>query len=602
MSPIQITFRLRVLRRILRLFASPRSAVALVLLAAGLAAIEVQGRRFTSDPGDVLMLLALGALLFVTSAVSGVDREALGNRVGQLWHRAVKRSTAAWPQLGVDFRPDPTIPHRIPPVVLRTSSFLALVSVLLVAWNVWGGTSLRALFAPRLYLLYLVLLAALWAGLLLTAALGVLMAAMTARHVLWIRGGESRGRARGLLAGWLLALLVPGLLLPVETALLLGVGAIVVTMTMTYVLRIPRLTLLWRTAADARVAASSWSATLWQATALPMAGVFVFLCVALGGTWSWWSTAPSSTPLTDGLAVLAAWCMGPGFLVFSVAVLLDLRRLAHSDPATPCPTTVHVVIETTSDERSRIAGLFEARGCRIRTPPDAPEPTDVRLRLVDSPMPRPPGGWPLPVSARALEVPELLDLIARRDVVQRRRLLRRGFERLLKEIRSRNYERGEGFWLAPHLWFVSAVTRDTEEDDLSEDGLGNEVGTPFARLFPLPVRHHLHLVFRAVQVDILLLEDGVRWSAFRRVLDRVFTHYDAGRGRIEERDFTGILGVRVILHDLEPGGLLEVESYPEPDYSGLARGRILHVFKDRGGQADETEPAPAEDTGVLLSV
>jgi hypothetical protein len=288
--------------------------------------------------------------------------------------------------------------------------------------------------------------------------------------------------------------------------------------------------------------------------------------------------------------------------VLALAVLLDLRRLVRSDPAIPCPTSVHVALETTRDERSRVHALLAARGWHVRYPPDEPRLTDVRLRLVDSPMPRPPRGWPLAVSARALEVPELLDLIERRDVVQRRRLLRRGLQTLFKSLRSREFEQGQGFWIAPHLWFVSATTRDTEEDDLSEDGLNHEIGTPYARLFPLPVRHHLWQVLRDVEVDIVLLEDGVRWQAFRRVLDRIFAHHDDGRGRIEERDFTGILGVRVILHELEPGGQLEVEGYPEPDYTDLARGRILHVFKDRGGLEDETEPVPSEDTGVLVGV
>ena len=45
-----------------------------------------------------------------------------------------------------------------------------------------------------------------------------------------------------------------------------------------------------------------------------------------------------------------------------------------------------------------------------------------------------------------------------------------------------------------------------------------------------------------------------------------------------------------------------LEGYPEPDYTDLARGRILHVFKDRGGLEDETEPVPSEDTGVLVGV
>ena len=601
MSPLQVRGRLRLLGALLRPLASPRSAFGLLVLAAGLALIEVWGRRLASDVSDLGMLVTLGALLLVVAALRGTDGGTLGARLEALRGRAAARLKQVWPQLGVDFRDDPTIPHRLPQIVLKTTAVLAGCACVVIAWNVWATTSLRALLAPRVYLLHLLLLLGLWSGLVLCTFLGVLLGAMTARHALWLRGAP-RDRARRMLHAWLLVLLAAALLLPVEIGLLLGIAAVVLTSAMTRILRVPRLTLLWRTASDGRLAASSWAASLWQASALPMAVFVVFLAMALGGTWSWWPTPTSSTPVTDALATIATWCLGPGFLALAVVVLLDLRRLTASNPATPCPTTVHVSLETTRDERSRMERLFDARGWRIRYPPEPPRATDVRLRLVDSPMPRPPGGWPLSVSTRALEVPELMDLIARRDVVQRRRLLRRGLERLLEELRGRDFEKGGGFWIAPHLWFVSAVTRDTEEEDLSEDGLNNELGTPYARLFPLAVRHHLHQVLRVVEVDIILLEDGVRWSAFRRVIDRILLHHDEGRGRIEERDFSGILGVRVILHELEPGGRLEVEGYPEPDYSDLARGRILHVFRDRGGLEDETEPVPSVDTGVLVGV
>jgi len=52
---------------------------------------------------------------------------------------------------------------------------------------------------------------------------------------------------------------------------------------------------------------------------------------------------------------------------------------------------------------------------------------------------------------------------------------------------------------------------------------------------------------------------------------------------------------------------LEDSRYPEPDYDDLGRARVLHVFRDRGGDEDEafvpddrgSRPAPAEP---LLSV
>ena len=601
--PIRARHRLRTLLRLGRRGrrGSVRLALTAGLFLTGLVGIEHTGRALATDAGDALMLVALGGLLLVCTLLGGrritpwIERGKAGAG------RAVAVAKAGWPQFGVSFREDPSIPQRLPPIVRIAAAALALGAGLVIGWTAWAPTSLRAWLAPRLYLLHLAILLVVWAGLVIALLLGIVLAWMVARHILWI-GGRDSGRARRMLAVWLGVLLCAGLLLPVEVAMVVGVVALVLALATTRLARLPHLAFLWRTDADGQVAAISFSGLYGQMTALPMAAFLLLLAMALGGTWSWWPTAPSSTPLTDTLARLAAWTLGGGFLVHAIAVFVELRRLASSDPSVPCPTMLHVTVATTGEGRDRrvIERLFAARGWRVRYPPADPDPTDVRLRLVDPPMPRPLRGWPLCVSPRALEVPELLDLLARRDVVQRRRLLRRGLQRLLKEVRVREFERGEGFWIAPHLRIASGVTRDTEEEDLSEDGIHHELGTPYARLFPLPAREHFHVVLRTVEVDIILLEDGVRWSAFRRVLDRIFAHHDEGRGRIEERDFTGIVGVRVILHDLAPGGRLGVEGYPEPDYTDLARARILHVFKDRGGLEDEPEPVPAEDTGVLV--
>ena len=266
------------------------------------------------------------------------------------------------------------------------------------------------------------------------------------------------------------------------------------------------------------------------------------------------------------------------------------------DPGVPLATTVHVTPEgAVSGQKQRARSALTSRGWNVRWHPEPPERADVRLRLVESMPPR--VRWPLAVSAAALETPELLDLIAKRDTVQRRRLLLRGLEHMLKRARRRSYAKGTGFWIAPQHWFAVGLTRDTDDDSDEDTTHLSMIGEPYHVVIPHAARQHAYEVFRGVEIDIMFVEDGVSWRGVRRVLFRVFEHFDAGRGRIEERHLHGFTKIRVIVHDFRIGEPLGREKYPEPDYDDLGRARVLHVFKDRGGE-DEIEPAPSVDEGV----
>jgi hypothetical protein len=100
-------------------------------------------------------------------------------------------------------------------------------------------------------------------------------------------------------------------------------------------------------------------------------------------------------------------------------------------------------------------------------------------------------------------------------------------------------------------------------------------------------RQHAHQVFSAVQIDLVFIEDGVPVTGVERVLLQVFDHYDLwGVDAIEDRHLFSIPGTRVLIHSFEFDAPLDEEGYPEPDYENLARARVLHVMKDRGGEGD----------------
>ena len=56
-----------------------------------------------------------------------------------------------------------------------------------------------------------------------------------------------------------------------------------------------------------------------------------------------------------------------------------------------------------------------------------------------------------------------------------------------------------------------------------------------------------------------------------------------------------------MLHEVELGNPFRAKGYPEPDYEDLARARVLHVFKDRGGEDESADtPTGVEDRPVLV--
>ncbi len=180
--------------------------------------------------------------------------------------------------------------------------------------------------------------------------------------------------------------------------------------------------------------------------------------------------------------------------------------------------------------------------------------------------------------------PELHDAIRTLDEVERRRQALRGLGVLLTFAYGRRFEKGHGYWVAPHLWFITHLSRDTDEDD------SWSVGPPYHRVMPRAARHHLHCVFRALEIDLIFVEDGVPLRTVERVFQSLFDVYDLyGGTRVEERHFDAIPGVRVVIHEFTMEEPFKDQGYPDVNYEEIGRARILHVFKDRGGQEDMPE-------------
>ncbi|MFG0319793.1 MAG: hypothetical protein ACF8XB_21155 [Planctomycetota bacterium JB042] len=579
----------------------PRRAVVGVPILAVLAVLEWLGRSTASDVADALAFLAIG---FVTAIWLSLDRDARRGAAerARAFGRRLKRLA---PELGADLRGRPPWTPGWPPAARACALAFALLSAAVVGWAACADRPFREVAIHGTYVGWVVLLGALWA---------VLVAASIAlpwlAHELLLEHLRDRGRGRvpgetrrRVAAGVVLLPLLLAVALPVGVAVALpfvaGAAFLVAARASTW----PDAVLLWRDAAGRRGSFPLVSWVAAQLVAVWWGGGLVLLMATGGRAFG----APSSglTPITDGLGLVASWLAGPAMLLTSGVVLAKLREARRFDPATPCPTSVHVTPAYDVDDarREAVDGRFAERGFRVRWAPASSRVEDVPVRLVERVDPRRERTWPRDVSARSLEVPEQLDVLARRDVVQRRRELLSGLGVMVGRAREREFTRGCGLWIAPHLWYVLGICRDTAEAE-PEEGTGTVdgvIGLPYHVVLPRAARSHAYELLRCVEVDLIFLEDGVPWSAARTILRALFRHHDLRRARVEATDLPTVPGVRVLVDEHELGGTWGHERYPEPDYDEIAQARVLLLFVDRGGD-DEEAPSPTADEDLLIGV
>ncbi len=585
------------LRSLVRLHRRSSALLGRFVLVAGLAAIEIFGRSSTRDVAE---LLWMPVLALAVAAWLALDRKVFSTL--SRWGRAADAYLdAVTLSVPLDLRGKPPIPRRLPTYVLVLAPAMAVAAALLVARALFATTPFRDLVRAASYVLLLAWTALAWAALLLAIALCVIGVALFARAVARVhRGGENEARAAA--RPWWLAYLVLVTLCvafaPVWVAPPLVGLVFVVRIAIAAARPIDSPALLW---AEERRGVGSYSVHSYLfVKALEMWGCGGLLVLAALGPRALGGAAGDATPISDALGTVTAWCWAFAAVVAAGFEFWTIRRALWRSPERPVPTRVHLAPEILVSARleQEVSGLFSKRGWTVHWHPDIPQRADVRLRLVERMPPlagRAPS-WPLAVSVAALRAPELLDLIARRDRLQRRRLLLRGLKRILAISRRCEDPKGTGFLLAPHQWVVDGPCRDTEVDDALSPAY-----PAFEKFIPPAASAYAYEVFARLEVDLIFVEDDVPWRRLQEVLIRLFEHFQQGGGRIEERHLHGIPGVRAILHDYEPGRPLVETGYPEPGYSLTSRARVLDVFRDRGG--GESRPkVPAGGEGLLLPV
>ncbi len=579
-------------RRALRRFLGrPTHLLGLGWIAA-IVGFEILSRRSPSDLYDALgvaVLLSLGTITVL------VHRQWRLSLVDRLIHRGawvrdivVRHSV----RMGVDLREEPPLPRGFPHILVTSMAGLLLALASVTAFRFWFPTGLRHAALVVSGTLYVVMLTLLWAALATTALFMIAFAGMSLHN--WMINSP-RFRLHNRVAievvvvlGFYGLMLIGGLLLPVWVPLVAIVLMLVVTLVLLGIPGAPRLLALWqaRTGGDPRV--TPWTGLLAWSTAVVGGGVLTLALVAVGDRVG--ANDPSIMPITTVLGGAVAWSGAAGYGAW--AWLFPIRSFLQRfrDPAVPFPVRVLMQGGQDVDQRGLHALLragFDVQwadgvgrtpdGVLLVLDPDA-------ARLGDEHRLETAMRGPLHVHPRDLAHPDLHEAIRRLDEVERRRQARRGLRQLFDFASGRRFEKGHGYWVAPHFWFITHLSRDTDEDD------SWFVGPPYHRVIPRAARHQLHRVLRALEIDLIFVEDGVPFRKVELVFRALFDVYDLfGGTRAEERHFDSLPGVRVVIHEFTMEHPFREEGYPDVNYEEIGRARILHVFKDRGDQEDLPE-------------
>jgi hypothetical protein len=573
-------------------------------------ALEVIGRQTALGGLDLQDLFALGTIVVLgvlvvfrhrRSPLGWVTAIAAAGRRAGTW---LRRGTF---EIGLDLRGVPRVRRGSPPIVVWLAAVLAAWAVAAACLASICPHGLRTAAAGVFYLGYLTLLAGVWLGLM---ALGLLAAFLPIALIhdrcvgsYFGPGPRPRKREFAALAGYFGILAVAGTILPVAVALAWCGLILAAYLAVCWLPARGDVRFLWRPYGTIRVRSLHWGAWVtWEFLLITLAIVALVL-TALGDRIAGAGVGAETMPVTALLGLILAW-LAPGALT---ALLIHMTLGRYRDPARPARPVAHIA-GATAGRRAALRRLFRRAGWAVRFGPAIPGSLNVELELVEAKLPtiNDEPRWPLPVTLAELESDTgVWERLRRRAEIQARRRVIAGLERLFKLAAGRPSRGGSGYWVAPHLWFIAGLMRDGEDEpDLADSTiLSRTAGPPYHRVLPRAARHHLYRMMRALQVDLIFVEDGVGFRRLRKVLRVLFEVYDihAGRRPAEEIDFRGLPGTRVLIHDFQFDEPFRSEVYPEPKYDYLGRARILHVFRDRGEQEEPLEspfdysrtPAPA---------
>ena len=582
----------------------------------GVLMIEAVGRYVTSDVGDVLGVSLVGVVLLSTWMWHRRSPLAPVRGLGRGLHSLAQRFWDALPEFAVDFRQEPPLPNAVPRLFTRTTAalLLALPPLFAAAGLLPGG--LRDALAPLSYSLYAACLFGLW-GVLCTSIVSMLFYyALGALHENFpsaLQGAVRRGRREW----WLLGAFVLGMGLG---AWLLPAWAPLAILTLLFLvcavaLHLPgnaSFTLLWRNERNPEPRSLySHQAALVQLTPFLLFVVDVGLLARGELLFARDLDAGRSMPLTNWLGLVFVWSAVGAFGIATWQVLRQVHRSRAMGRAGLAPPKLWFEGETEPALRAILSAEADELGWSTSFAPEERPSCAVRARATHERQELDPweelfGSPPLSLSAGELARPEVRERVERKAQAQWRRQLGKGLRRLFKAAGRRRFENGHGFWLGLQHWFLVGMSRDTDQDELEQRPVAEQiVGAPYHELFPADARRYFRELCADLGVDLIFVEDGLGYRRFEQALRVLYEVHDihGGQMRLEERHFVGCAGVRAVVHELSNESPFRSETYPEPDYQDIARARILHLFRDRGGdRAQDDIPSDLTDLPLPLAL
>ena len=586
--------------------------VTLATVVSMLAIVEWVGRSLNSEVVDLAAVVIVSGIVGICVCWHRMWKLRWTQWIGTIVNRMKRHFQWLSIDVGLDLRRTPPIARKFPPRLVLQN--LAVINVIggFVTWELAFDESFRSFSVQGWYLGYVSVISVLWGALLCGLFVAILAPAAYIFDLLVTKTSLLRRKA------WTMTVVVSVVsvvvLLLVSTwiaewmAIAILVGLIPIGVLVIWAPPRRRLTCLWRDRRGSEIRAIDGSTFYTLEMAFWHLLILLVCLLAIGPPALGLAPHSAAPRLMAVVGTLLAWlcCYCLGVVYFIGGVLLYTARLR--DPERPVPTSVYVQGVTGRTVKNRIRRKLRSLGWTVRFAPARMVRTDVRIRVAETgttsePTARPSGEREptFEVTEAELDQESFVERVARRDVIQRRRILVRALQTIFRRAASRPPRTGCGYWVAPHYWFVCGVTRDETDDEHTQ--LMGVIPPLYHRVMPPAVRHHMFEICSALQIDLIFVEDGVGFRNFRRVLRVLFERFDVHGGQqpAQEVDFAGLPKTRVVIeHYAFEKPLIETK-YPEPNYEDVGRARILHIFRDRG-EEDPTVTAPTEYDYLLTPV
>jgi hypothetical protein len=563
-----------------------------------LVALELVGRLTQSDLHDGLaacVLIAGSAMLLFRKPRRHFPGLALLRRQGQKMFEHFRAN------YGLDLRGSPTIPSRFPSGAWFI--LLGLVTWTSVASAAWWlfPEGWREIGVRSSYTVYLITVTLLWASLIVTMLGSLLATAYLMGWHLNMSRAKPHDRKSFLL---MLVLAYLGLVIVlmkfVPTIFVLGFCSILALMAFGLAVgyRSGEPAILWRSGTGRPIYSIAENRILAGLAGVAVLFFANLVLTACGGRLFSVPSKDDPMAITMYLGTSVAWML-PGFFVIAAYSLWVLRRI---DPAIRTPLAISLQNHLTPIELRQATRMLRNQGWTVRRADEPRGKTDIRLELVHpefseatefQPV------WPLKVSLNDLTNPDVLFRIGRRDELRLRRLAYKGMRRIFQKGMTVKKRKGGSYHFSPQWWLGASLIYDEPQRSSDAFPAPRRVGPWYTRAFHPRVRQHMHKVLRAVEIDEIIIEDGVSYKAIERVMRSLFEIYDKHNG--ERRAEDHLLGtfprVRTMIHECAPGAPKvrlrknDEEAFDESQYEEMSRARVLHIFKDDDA-ADALSEAP----------